>query len=509
MMSSAKRSESRNKSRPSLSRFGKQKKAAASISINPDLIYAEREIWSPQHAIWERFAVRLPRLPTDEDRQARWVDDPANSPRSFQGYVGGHNQDYFNSLNNYIDLLEQAKSLPDTIVITGPSGSGKSSSVRILMDRFSDAMNLASHQFGKWCLFLDAKKFTEDFNMMWGRIERFGDAPMEKFIAAKFRLLVVDNFEAIPPSAQQIFKKSMMTLGPKLRYVFVCNSDPRTSMIAYMLGKGTVLRTRAIAERDALSAMLSIIARNKVGYELEGIQAVFSMHSSTFSCSDMLDLLQKVFVQEHFVSEANVFKAAKKPMDPPQISQTTVLEPLARCEICTLMPPCQHITEKFMHTLGIQRRKELPRYRDGSMTCPEFARYGHCSFFNNYGVCSLDHPKNLHKVVKPLRRCEQCTIPWPCNHCAYSAYRNNLMSVAAELHLRIGRLRQINVPDPPLAFLKVLVSMSLIGRKMIILILLTYHVGTGTWLASRNTAYRPRLYETRKFSNIEKCGGLA
>lgn len=452
----SKRAESRGKGRPPLSKY-RNKAKAPPIEINPDLIYAEREIWSPQYSLWTRFSVRLPRLPDPEESTTRWVDSPDNSPHSFASYIGSHNQEYFNSLNNYVDLLEQAKFLPDAIVITGAPGSGKSSSVRILLSKFGDCLNLASHQFGKWCMDLDAKKYTQDFNMMWARIDRFADPPMDRVVAAKFRLVVIDNFEVIPPSAQQIFKKSVMALGPKAKYIFICNTDPKTSMIAFLLSKGTVLKTKAISERDALSVILSICHRNKIGFELEGIQALFSAHPN-LSCSAIIDLAQQVFLQHHFISDANVYKVLGKVLDPPVINQMTVLEPLERCSICTLKPPCQHYTEEFLQQLGVQRRKELPRYRDGSMICPEFARYGHCTMFNRYGLCSLDHPKNIHRVSKPIRRCEQCTIPWPCNHCAYSSYRANLKTIMEELQHRIGRLRQINVPEPPLTFMKYLVS---------------------------------------------------
>lgn len=113
------------------SRAGHYRNKGSTISINPELIYAEREIWSPQYSLWSRYAVRMPRLPEPDEARRRWVEARENSPHSFQSYVGTHNQDYFATLNNYVDLLDQSKFLPETLVITGPAGSGKSSSVRI------------------------------------------------------------------------------------------------------------------------------------------------------------------------------------------------------------------------------------------------------------------------------------------------------------------------------------------------------------------------------------------
>jgi hypothetical protein len=154
-------------------------------------------------------------------------------------------------------------------------------------------------------------------------------------------------------------------------------------------------------------------------------------------------------VQKNFISKENVSKVSGVAMEMLTISPAQALEPLTRCTICTLLPPCKHIPSQIMAEMGMARRAELPRYKNGSMSCPEFVRCGNCSIYNKYGHCSLDHPKNVHNVVAPPLRCATCTIPWPCNHCAYTSDRLELMAAVEEIQTRMSRARQINVPDPP------------------------------------------------------------
>ena len=68
-------------------------------------------------------------------------------------------------------------------------------------------------------------------------------------------------------------------------------------------------------------------------------------------------------------------------------------------------------------------------------------------------------------VIK--RFCAQCTIPWPCNHCSYTVDRNSLLSTLAELQARIVRIRQINVPDPPLSMVRHLMEKYPAWREII------------------------------------------
>jgi len=200
-----------------------------------------------------------------------------------------------------------------------------------------------------------------------------------------------------------------------------------------------------------------IVRTDRIGYNLEGMRAIIKLNPDR-SLSKMIDMLQEVFVNKLFISKENVLRNASVPIDLPMIPIGRAMEPLDRCSICTLIPPCQHIPLEELNRRAVKRRAELPRRKGGVMSCPEFVRYGYCSLFNRIGRCSLDHPKNVHIVIKAKVRCPQCTIEWPCLHCDYTASRQKVLATIAEIQVRLGRIRQINVPDPPLSLTRHLVS---------------------------------------------------
>ena len=99
---------------------------------------------------------------------------------------------------------------------------------------------------------------------------------------------------------------------------------------------------------------------------------------------------------------------------------------MQRCERCTLIPPCKHITEFDLAQLGRERRCALPKRDAGSITCARFAATGRCPVFNKLGRCSCDHPLNIHTVKYPPARCGVCSLPKPCNKCEYTRRRAEL-----------------------------------------------------------------------------------
>jgi DNA polymerase III delta prime subunit len=468
------------------------------IVINPNLIYAERELWTLLNSLWKRYCVYKPRLPDGNDETQRWADLPDNSPRAFNGFIGNHNDEFFAQLNSLFTIYENNFQIPEIMIITGPSGSGKSSIMKIFVQKLIDEQSLNATQANKWYLYINAQDYSKDLSILWNKLNRFAEPNFEKFLTSKFRLILIDNFQYISPSAQQSFKKLYLTHIGKLRYIFI-TPEPKGTIISFFISKAVTLKTSAINERDALSVILSICFRNHIGYELEGVKAVFELHNkiheqethnnnnnaakaktstaasvtssennsslynslqylnvspNLISLSLILELMQRVFLDRHFISKDNVFRVLNKPFDPLLIKPLASIEPLERCLICTLFPPCSHITLGDMNELGLERRSELPNRGRNALICPEFKRFGRCTMFNTNGHCSLHHPKKIHVIEKPLVRCQQCTIPWPCNHCSYTSRLNNVQTIIDEIKFRMGRLRQINVPEPPVSLIR-------------------------------------------------------
>jgi hypothetical protein len=430
------------------------------ININTSLLYSENNIWSQRYKQWNRYQVRKPRLPSPLYINTRLVDNEDNIPKSFNLFVGKHNTPIFQALYEILDKFEKAKLFPEVLTLHGPSGSGKSAISKIFVNEMINALKFKGNQAEKWCLHLDAKVFKKDLSTFWSKVTTFAEPPLEKYFVTKYRLLIIDNFDSVPPSSQQVLKRIMESFSSTLKYLFVC-PDPKTCMTGFVLAKSTNLRTRSINERDALQVTLMMLNQHRIGFERPAIKQIFSMFPDR-SLSKIFDVIQEVFLAHHFVSKENVLKITATGKNPdinllPLISQHRSIEPFERCDKCTLVPPCQHISMEELIKRGTARRKELPRYKTGSMVCPEFARYGYCRMFNKNGHCSLDHPKNIHVIKKFAVRCPQCTIIWPCNHCDFNKYRTIFSELIVELTARLGRIRSINVPEPAISLTRHLV----------------------------------------------------
>ena len=162
---------------------------------------------------------------------------------------------------------------------------------------------------------------------------------------------------------------------PDFKLILVCN-NPKTDLIGYLQQKiVTSYKTKVLSDKDALMVLIFLCHRMRVGYEREGMRAIFDCFPDR-SISSMMDLLQRVFITKHFISAQFVIDCSGVKQDVPSIPPTRAMEPLDRCAVCTLFPPCKHTTYEKLCVQSAARRKELPRYKDGSMTCPSFKQHG-------------------------------------------------------------------------------------------------------------------------------------
>ena len=241
------------------------------------------------------------------------------------------------------------------------------------------------------------------------------------------------------------------------RFIFVLNDI--TKLISYVQTVSLKLKLKTLHEKDCMVFILRFLKEKNIGYDREGLLFMFKQVPGR-AITTMLDLLQDCFLQRHYISEANLIATSKIPLKvpPTEVSATRVLEPLPRCRICTLYPPCKHIPEDSFLALAKKRRSELPSRIHSATICVEYARYGRCSAFNNLGRCWYDHPKKLYKVVGNPRRCGQCTLIWPCYHCDYVVNRQQLEALLVDLKGRLRRLKAAVAPDPPISLSYYMVS---------------------------------------------------
>ncbi|CAM9739579.1 unnamed protein product [Phaeothamnion confervicola] len=176
---------------------------------------------------------------------------------------------------------------------------------------------------------------------------------------------------------------------------------------------------------DSLRILLRCCVRERVGYKPLAFRALLRARWPNLrSC---FGTMQEAFRAYHFLAEDSVLRhldpGATARAPPPAVSEWASLGPLPRCSVCTLPPPCRHVSEEQLAAAGRRRRADLPRQPPGSLPCPGFLRTGACDLFNRCGRCSLDHPPRKHGVVTLAPRCPICTIRRPCGRCPYDAAR--------------------------------------------------------------------------------------
>jgi hypothetical protein len=174
--------------------------------------------------------------------------------------------------------------------------------------------------------------------------------------------------------------------------------------------------------------------------------------------------LQQVFVSYEFVSLANVHKSntpkykgsastggmaahsTTNSLVPPPfpLSIVRMSEPLRRCKLCTLLPPCSHVT---LHTLydRVDRMRQYYPARDDETPpkalCPSYCHRGICANIQSIGRCRYAHPSGIHTIDTSAlaRRCATHTLPLPCLHCDHIQQSKHELR---EQQTAVGRIQQ-------------------------------------------------------------------
>ena len=410
--------------------------------------YAETNIWSQRYRAWKRFEVTKPALPSEADHDHeqyhnRWVNK--FFPSGLRSFVGTSNSNVLETVQKFADDLENQGTLPGVIVLYGPGGSGKSAIAMAFVRYLCDIVKVDASRFSKFVLVGDVLREGE--KPLWDRISMFNRHNEAKPVTTvcNFRLVVIDNIDKASGTSQLELKRVMLEATGRLKFIFVGNRA--SGLHQFIRNQAVYLKTSTVCESDALNIILSICHKMKVGHDRDGIRELFKCNPE-HNLSKMVDSVQNIFCKYDYIAIENVKKMEKKHTIKPEIDSSAAAKPFGRCPLCTLYPPCRHRTDNVLSEMGKKRRGELPIYK-GGIQCPEFMRFGYCKIFNRTGHCSLSHPRNAHRLRDPRRVCSQCTITWPCNHCAYSIARNDLISLLRQTDERIELLKFLLSAAPP------------------------------------------------------------
>mmetsp|Transcript_91850 Transcript_91850/g.183028 ORF Transcript_91850/g.183028 Transcript_91850/m.183028 type:complete len:533 (-) Transcript_91850:75-1673(-) len=293
------------------------------------------------------------------------------------------------------------------------------------------------------------------------------------------RFVVLRNFETVAASLQMVLVHRLEMLEEwGMRLVLV--AQDAKLVVGPLRASLLCLDLKCLPVHLWLQRLLTVCVAQRVGFDREGVQLVVQLANGDLGAA--VDLVQHTFLNSAFVSRRNVEVAAAKliaqknaltaearPNDPSQekrgskqpsqvekadapprqaldpekikprpveLKETLVLGRGLRCKVCTLPPPCKHISGTGLVALAKQRLKAM--HQDPAMPlCPSFAGTGACESMNTLGYCRLHHPLGgeAFKYVPNVRRCPVCTTPEPCGVCAWLKLRravSRLVARAAE-----------------------------------------------------------------------------
>jgi len=236
------------------------------------------------------------------------------------------------------------------------------------------------------------------------------------------------QLDAVPPALQQTVRMLMDAYAEDdVRFVFT--SPTPKSLVEGIRSSAYILKLVRLPEKEMLRIALASLVKERIGYEKDGIELLFKYTGEDLGL--IHKTIQGVFTKYAYLSYENVMKCtfpelAKRPKEVPY---DAVLQPIPRCDKCLLPPPCRHISKFDLATRAKERRKELPKWGLGSMTCARFSETGCCQSFNKVGRCSCNHPQDVHTVIYPCARCPVCSLPKPCGKCEYTKRREALEEV--------------------------------------------------------------------------------
>lgn len=183
------------------------------------------------------------------------------------------------------------------LLFSGPAGTGKSAS----------ALAIAHELFGdKWernYLELNASD-TRGIDVIRNEVKDFartksvGDVP--------FKIILLDEADALTPEAQQALRRTMENYTETARFILICNYSSK--IIDPIRSRCSVFRYPRLQKKDGKKLLKKIAENEDVGYKESGLDTIFSVSQGDLRRS--INLLQSVAAVGEEVTEDIVYEVS-------------------------------------------------------------------------------------------------------------------------------------------------------------------------------------------------------
>jgi replication factor C small subunit len=185
------------------------------------------------------------------------------------------------------------KSIPH-MIFAGPAGTGKT----------TVALALARELFGpNWRENFQNTNASDErgIDVVRGRIKDFART---KTIAGQFKIIFLDEADALTQEAQQALRRTIENYSDICRFIFSCNYSNR--IIEPIQSRTAIFRFKALSEKDVVNYLKKIVACEKLTADDDGLKAIYEL--SEGDMRKAINLLQ--IASNGHISRERVYKIA-------------------------------------------------------------------------------------------------------------------------------------------------------------------------------------------------------